>query len=233
MRLGKSASVGQKRLDGGDGCSQGGYNQLQHRVWRVRVRPSLGALLPRPNRSELLNYFVLEFVQGFRAGHNETSHDEKMRRHPLVLTGELAPFALVLLIKLPLGCHPSKTATSVEGNVISNSKVVASAIGPGVPNSVPAGYIAVPNVRVYLAQANDCDTPIQGFDVLTDKNGYYRFDLANLPPPTDKARCYCIVAEKDGYEKLIQDKLVVGVFSRLTQNMIILKADNTRPPKME
>jgi hypothetical protein len=33
------------------------------------VRPSLGALLPRPNRSELLNYFVLEFVQGFRAGH--------------------------------------------------------------------------------------------------------------------------------------------------------------------
>jgi hypothetical protein len=69
LRLGKSASVGQKRLDGGDGCFQAGYNQLQHRVWWVRVRLSLGALLPRPKRSELLNYFVLEFVQGFRAGH--------------------------------------------------------------------------------------------------------------------------------------------------------------------
>ena len=70
LRLGKSAGVGQKRLDGGDGCSSGGYNQLQQRVWRLRVRPSLGALLPRPNRSELLNYFLLEFVQGFRAGHS-------------------------------------------------------------------------------------------------------------------------------------------------------------------
>jgi hypothetical protein len=69
MRLGKSAGVGQKRLDGGDGCSQGGHNQLQQRVWRVRVRLSLGAKLPRPNRRELLNYFRLEFVQGFRAGH--------------------------------------------------------------------------------------------------------------------------------------------------------------------
>jgi hypothetical protein len=33
------------------------------------VRLSLGALLSRPNRSELLNYYLLEFVQGFREGH--------------------------------------------------------------------------------------------------------------------------------------------------------------------
>jgi hypothetical protein len=38
------------------------------------VRPSLGALRPRPKRSELLNYFVLDFVQGFRAGHTRADN---------------------------------------------------------------------------------------------------------------------------------------------------------------
>jgi hypothetical protein len=52
----------------GPKCPPRGYNQLHQRLWRVWVRPSLGALLPWPNRSELRNYYLLEFVHGFHPG---------------------------------------------------------------------------------------------------------------------------------------------------------------------
>jgi hypothetical protein len=59
----------QKSLDGSASCLLEGYNQLQHRDWRARVRSLLVARRPRPNRGELLNYLLLIFVQELRAGH--------------------------------------------------------------------------------------------------------------------------------------------------------------------
>ena len=57
-----------RRAQAPDGHSRGDIISCNN-VLAGPVRWSLVALLPRPNRSELLNHFLLEFVQGFRAGH--------------------------------------------------------------------------------------------------------------------------------------------------------------------
>jgi hypothetical protein len=51
------AGVGQKRLDGGDGCSQGGYNQLQQRLARPgeAVARSAAALAQLERITELFS----------------------------------------------------------------------------------------------------------------------------------------------------------------------------------
>jgi hypothetical protein len=130
---------------------------------------------------------------------------------------------LSIIMTLSVGCYGSKPSKlSIDGVVMSNNEISGPVIGPIKQMKPREGDFAIPGAIVYVSQTNDWREPIPGFQVETDKDGFYRIELTNIPTSSDAANEFLLVVKKDRYHPFTE-RIRVSAFFHYLENTIWLE----------
>ena len=125
----------------------------------------------------------------------------------------------ILASAMLVGCRNS--SLKIAGSVCTGPEYIASFVTGG-GDAISEGHFPVGEAVVFIAQIQNADVPIDGFQTKSKVDGSYSISLDGLPPSTAENKEYYLIVKKDGFETA-KVSFGTGRLSKYLRNTVVLQ----------